>query len=262
MNPPTLLDMQNIMTIARQAGKIIMQFYNNDYLVNYKENQSPVTEADLASHRFICNELYKYYPNVQILSEETADNFKLDFENIPFWAVDPLDGTKEFINKNDEFTVNIALIKNQLPILGVICLPVQNVVYAAVKGHGAFKQKNNNKMKAIKNNSKKRDNIVFAVSRSHFDKKTREMIAKHKGEILSAGSALKLAYVAEGLVDIYPRFGSTMLWDIAAGQCIVEEAGGKVICANNRQPMTYNIFQMKNKPFIAMNVLWQKKEIL
>jgi 3'(2'), 5'-bisphosphate nucleotidase len=117
--------------------------------VEYKEDQSPLTEADLASHQLICDELSKLYPDIPILSEESADSFTLADENACFWCVDPLDGTKEFIKKNDEFTVNIALIQNQQPILGVIGVPAKNTVYAAVKGEGAFKQQDENELQKI-----------------------------------------------------------------------------------------------------------------
>ena len=259
MMKPNLDDMLNVITIAKQAGEIIMQIYQKDFSVEYKEDQSPLTEADLASHHLICDELSKLYPDIPILSEESADSFKLADENASFWCVDPLDGTKEFIKKNDEFTVNIALIQNQQPILGVIGVPAKKIVYAAVKGGGAFKQDGDNELLTIQVKTQDLDNLTFAVSRSHLDDQTKKMVEGYQAEMLQAGSALKLAYVAEGLVDVYPRFGPTMLWDVVAGQCIIEEAGGKVEWAKNHYPMTYNIRHMKNDPFIAMNEMLKKK---
>jgi 3'(2'), 5'-bisphosphate nucleotidase len=206
--------------------------------------------------------LSKLYQDIQILSEESADTFKLTDENACFWCVDPLDGTKEFIKKNDDFTVNIALIQNQQPILGVIGVPAKNSVYAAVKGEGAFKQHGENELQKIKVKSQDPDHLTFAVSRSHLDDHTKAMVDEYQGEMMQAGSALKLAYVAEGLVDVYPRFGPTMLWDVAAGQCIIEEARGQVLWAENQQPMTYNINHMKNDSFIAMNKLLNKKVVV
>lgn len=256
---PTLTDMHNIIAIAKKAGETIMQIYKKDFSVEYKDDQSPLTEADLASHHLICDELSKLYPDIPILSEESAETFTLSDENACFWCVDPLDGTKEFIKKNDEFTVNIALIKNQQPILGVIGVPAKNVVYAAVKGEGAFKHQSENELQKIHVKSQDPDHLTFAVSRSHLDEKTKTMVDENNAEMLQAGSALKLAYVAEGLVDIYPRFGPTMLWDVAAGQCIIEEAGGQVLWANNKQYMTYNINHMINNSFIAMNKILQKR---
>ena len=252
---PNLQDMHNVITIAKQAGETIMQIYQKDFSVEYKEDQSPLTEADLASHHLICDELNKLYPDIPILSEESADTFTLKDENASFWCVDPLDGTKEFIRKNDEFTVNIALIQNQQSILGVIGVPAKNIVYAAVIGKGAFKQKGNNELQKIQVKPQDPDNLTFAVSRSHLDDQTKAMVDEYEAEMLQAGSALKLAYVAEGLVDVYPRFGPTMLWDVAAGHCLIKEADGKVIWADNQQPVSYNIMHMKNQSFIAFNQL-------
>jgi 3'(2'), 5'-bisphosphate nucleotidase len=258
---PNLDDMKKIITIAKKAGESIMQIYQKDIGVEYKEDQRPLTEADLASHHLICDELNKLYPDIPILSEESADTFTLKDENASFWCVDPLDGTKEFIKKNDEFTVNIALIQNQQPILGVIGVPAMNLMYAAVKGEGAFKTQGDNKLQKIQVKPQDPDHLTFAVSRSHLDDHTKAMVDEYQAQLLQAGSALKLAYVAEGLVDVYPRFGPTMLWDVAAGQCIIEEAGGQVLCAENQQPMTYNINNMKNDSFIAMNKLLKKRVV-
>ncbi|MDA9819173.1 3'(2'),5'-bisphosphate nucleotidase CysQ [Methylophilaceae bacterium] len=259
MMKPNLDDMKKIITIAKQAGEEIMQIYQKDFSVEYKKDQSPLTEADLASHHLICGELNKLYPDIPILSEESADTFTMPDENSSFWCVDPLDGTKEFINKNDEFTVNIALIQNQQPILGVIGVPAKNMLCAAVKGEGAFKQQEDNQLQKIRVKPQDPDHLTFAVSRSHLDNQTKAMVDEYQAQMLQAGSALKLAYVAEGRVDVYPRFGPTMLWDVAAGQCIIEEAGGQVVWADHHHPMTYNINQMKNDSFVAMNKTLQKR---
>jgi 3'(2'), 5'-bisphosphate nucleotidase len=259
MIKPTLTDMHNVITIAKKAGETIMQIYQKDFSVEYKEDQSPLTEADLAAHQLICEELSKLYPDIPILSEESAETFTLTDKNSCFWCVDPLDGTKEFIKKNDEFTVNIALIQNQQSILGVIGVPAKNLVYSAVRGAGAFKQRGDNELQNIQVKRQNLDHLIFAVSRSHLDDHTKAMVDEYQAEMLQAGSALKLAYLAEGVVDVYPRFGPTMLWDVAAGQCIIEEAGGQVLWADNHYPMTYNIKHMKNNPFIAMNATLQKK---
>ena len=256
---PNLQDMHNVIVIAKKAGETIMQIYQKDFSVEYKEDQSPLTEADLAAHHLICGELSKLYPDIPILSEESAESFTLVDENASFWCVDPLDGTKEFIKKNDEFTVNIALIQNQHPILGVIGVPAKNMVYAAVKGGGAFKQQEDNQLQKIRVKLQDPDHLTFAVSRSHLDDHTKAMVGEYQAKMLQAGSALKLAFVAEGLVDVYPRFGPTMLWDVAAGQCVIEEAGGQVLWADHHHPMTYNIKHMKNDSFIAMNKTLQKR---
>ena len=259
MMKPNLDDMKKIITIAKKAGETIMQIYNKDFSVEYKEDQSPLTEADLTSHHLICDELSKLYPDIPILSEESAETFKLTDENACFWCVDPLDGTKEFIKKNDEFTVNIALIQNQQPILGVIGVPAKNSVYAAVMNEGAFKQQGGNELQRIHVKPQDPDHLTFAVSRSYLDDHTKAIVDEYQAKMLQAGSALKLAFVAEGLVDVYPRFGPTMLWDVAAGQCVIEEAGGQVLRAENQQPMTYRTNHMKNDSFIAMNETLRKK---
>ena len=259
---PNLDDMHHVIIIAKQAGEKIMQIYQKDFSVEVKEDQSPLTEADLASHHLICEELSKLYPDIPILSEESADTFILPDENACYWCVDPLDGTKEFIKKNDEFTVNIALIQNQQPILGVIGVPAKNMVYAAVKGEGAFKQQKDNELQKIRVKPQDPEHLIFAVSRSHLDDYTKAMVDEYQAEMLQAGSALKLAFVAEGLVDVYPRFGPTMLWDVAAGQCIIEEAGGQVLWAENHQPMTYNIHHIENNSFIAMNETLKKRTLV
>ncbi|MDC6486955.1 3'(2'),5'-bisphosphate nucleotidase CysQ [Methylophilaceae bacterium] len=261
MIKPNLTDMQNVIAIAKQAGEKIMQIYAKDFSVEVKEDQSPLTEADLASHHLICGELSKLYPDIPILSEESTESFTLVDQNACYWCVDPLDGTKEFIKKNDEFTVNIALIQNQQPILGVIGVPAINMVYAAVKGEGAFKQQRDNERQKIHVKPQDLDHLTFAVSRSHLDDHTKALVDEYQAKMLQAGSALKLAFIAEGLVDVYPRFGPTMLWDVAAGQCLIEEAGGQVLWANNQQPMTYNINHMKNDSFIAMNEALQKRVV-
>jgi 3'(2'), 5'-bisphosphate nucleotidase len=259
MIKPNLEDMHNVIDIAKQAGEAIMLIYEREFVVGYKEDRSPLTEADLASHQLICEKLKELYTNIPILSEESANTFSLIDENACFWCVDPLDGTKEFIKKNDEFTVNIALIQNQKPTLGVIGVPAMNMIYAAVKGEGAFKKYGDKELQAIQVKPLDPYNVIFAVSRSHLDDQTKELVEKHQGKMLQAGSALKLAFVAEGVVDNYPRFGPTMIWDVAAGHCVIEEAGGKVLWADNHHSMTYNFRHMKNNAFIAMNKKLKKR---
>lgn len=251
--------MYQIITILKLAGEIIMRIYHKDFSVEFKQDNSPLTEADLASHYLICDELKKLYPDIPILSEESASTFKLKDENDCFWCIDPLDGTKEFIKKNDEFTVNIALIRNKQPIFGFIAVPAKNIIYAGVRGNGAFKLKGNNDLQKIQVKPRSHNHLIFAVSRSHLDDETKKMVKEYGADIIKAGSALKLAYVAEGLVDAYPRFGPSMLWDVAAGQCLIEEAGGKVLWANNHQPVSYDIKHMKNQSFIAVNKMLNKK---
>ena len=249
---PSLLDMEKVIRIAKLAGEAILAIYHKDFKVDYKLDHSPLTEADFASHHIITNELKRVYPHLPILSEESDKTFSLNDINDTFWCVDPLDGTKEFIKKNDEFTVNIALIQNQQPTLGVIAVPAKNIVYAAVSREGAYKAEAKGALKRIYVKPQVASELTFAVSRSHKDEATEAFVARLKAKTLPAGSALKLALVAEGLVDAYPRFGPTMLWDIAAGHCIINEANGHIKTVQGGI-LGYNIDQPKNVPFIAMN---------
>lgn len=251
MIKPNLDDMKKIITIAKQAGEKIMQIYQKDFSVEVKEDQSPLTEADLASHQLICDELSKLFPDIPILSEESADTFTLKDQNDCFWCVDPLDGTKEFIKKNDEFSVNIALIQNQQPVLGVIGMPARNMIFSAVKSAGAFKQEGGNVLQKIRVKPQNLDNLTFAVSRSHLDERTKAMVDEYKAEMMQAGSALKLAYLAEGLVDAYPRFGPTSLWDMAAGHAILRETGGEIFTLDYK-PLVYNAAKLLNPDLIAV----------
>lgn len=239
-----------------------MNVYKQDFNVSFKSDQSPLTDADLVSHNLIYDELTRLYPDIPILSEESVNTFNFTDETICYWCVDPLDGTKEFINKNDEFTVNIALIQNQKPIIGVIYAPAKKLLYAAAKGYGSFKQTYDDDLKSIHVKDQDISSLVFAVSRSHQDEETNMFVGAYDAKVLEAGSSLKLAYVAEGLVDVYPRYGPTMLWDIAAGQCIVEEAGGQVLCNINHEPLNYNVKKLKNSAFMAVNSLLAKPEVM
>lgn len=253
MIKPSKIDLDNVVKIALKASEAVLGIYNKDFNVHYKNDNSPLTDADLASHDLICKTLSKIYPNIPILSEESADNFYLNNKNDCFWCVDPLDGTKEFIKKNDEFSINIALIINQLPILGVIAVPAKGVLYAAAKHLGAYKQSGNSDFESISVKFQDSNDLTFAVSRSHLDVETKNLVEAFNAKMIQAGSALKLAYVAEGVVDVYPRFGPTMLWDVAAGQCIIEEAGGHVMWAHNQTKMFYDVNKKKNSSFIALN---------
>lgn len=236
--------------ISDEAGQAILNIYeHDDFEVQTKSDQSPLTEADLASHQIIIEALKKLTPEIPILSEEGE---KLEDNIETFWCVDPLDGTKEFIKRNGEFTVNIALIEQHQPVLGVINIPVACEIYMAMKGNGAFKIKNIESYKLQKKSSELRQPPIFAVSRSHLNQLTQDFINNHKAETVVAGSSLKLTLLAEGKVDAYPRFGPTSLWDIAAGHCIIKEVGGEIFTLN-KKPLSYNLNQLLNEDFIAIN---------
>ena len=242
----TLLD--NVKIIAEEAGQAILKIYQqDDFEVQIKSDQSPLTKADLASHHIITKALKKLTPEIPILSEEGE---KLEGNIDTFWCVDPLDGTKEFIKKNDEFTVNIALIDQHQPILGVIHIPVVNQTFMGLKGEGAFKKQNNQTQALIKQTGESHSPSIFAVSRSHFNEKTKTFINFHQARTIPAGSSLKLTLLAEGKADAYPRFGPTSLWDMAAGHAILKETGGEIHTLD-QQPLVYNINRILNPDLIA-----------
>ena len=242
-----LLD--QVKSIAEEAGRAILQIYQQDDVgIHTKQDQSPLTQADLASHDIITKALKQLTPDIPILSEE---GHTLDGEVDTFWCVDPLDGTKEFIKKNDEFTVNIALIDQHQPVLGVIHIPVMNETFMALQGEGAFKIHNNQTQRLTKQSGENHSPLIFAVSRSHLNEKTKAFIDRHQATTIPAGSSLKLTLLAEGKADAYPRFGPTLLWDMAAGHAILKETGSEIYTLD-QQPLVYNINQILNPDLIAV----------
>lgn len=217
--------------IALEAGQAIMQVYARDFSVEEKEDKSPLTEADKAAHDVIVAGLKALPEALPILSEEDIEAFPGPDAQGRYWLVDPLDGTKEFIKRNDEFTVNIALIEHGKPVLGVVVAPALGVTYLAAQGVGAFKIVKEGERTPIQAAGKPTTNSTWRVvgSRSHPspDLATwREQLGEH--EMLPMGSSLKLCLVAEGKADAYPRLGPTCLWDTGAAQAVVEQAGGRV----------------------------------
>ena len=222
--------LQPVVKIAYTAGERIMTVYNEDFSVEEKADNTPLTEADLAAHKAIEKGLSALTPDIPILSEE-SDNISFEERQSwdEYWLVDPLDGTREFIKRNGEFTVNIALVRGNEAVLGVVYAPVLSMIYYAAKGQGAFKREALNKPEPISVQGKRRDNLIIAGSRSHQSPEFKVFAAHFpEHELVSMGSALKSCLVAEGKVDIYPRLGPTSEWDTAAAQCVVEEAGGKL----------------------------------
>ena len=232
---------QEVRNIAQLASDKILLVYNTEFDVKSKEDNTPLTEADMAAHHVITEGLEKLTPDIPILSEESADiPFATREKWHTYWLVDPLDGTREFVKRNGEFTVNIALIEDHKPVLGVIHTPVSGVCYYATKDDGAFKQLPGEPAIKISTRRKESDHTLVAGSRSHRGDSLNaflEKIGDH--EIVSMGSSLKSCLVAEGKVDIYPRLGPTSEWDTAAAQCIVENAGG-IIVELSMEPMRYN----------------------
>jgi 3'(2'), 5'-bisphosphate nucleotidase len=231
---------QQACDIALQAGLIILDVYNNAYDIQEKEDKTPVTTADMLADKLICQQLKRLTPDIPVLSEESAKiPYSIRKNWHRYWLVDPLDGTREFIKHNDEFTVNIALIENTQSILGVIYVPVSCNTYYAWKNNGAYKIDPEGKYQPIHTRPLAKKPVI-AGSRSHGAEKLQHYLARLGDiELLSIGSSLKSCLVAEGKVDLYPRLGLTSEWDTAAAQCIVEEAGGKLV-QTNMQPMRYN----------------------
>lgn len=233
--------LEDIIRLSVSAGDSIMEVYNTDFDVEQKSDNSPVTAADMAAHHVIVNGLNKLTPDIPVLSEESA---KIPFEERTqwqrYWLVDPLDGTREFVKRNGEFTVNIALIDNHESVLGVVYAPVTGDLYYAERGNGAYKKLPDSEPTKISSRKKEGQCTIIAGSRSHRgDSLTHFLKNIGEHEVIPMGSSLKSCLVAEGRADIYPRLGPTSEWDTAAAQCVVEEAGG-LLTTTDMKPMRYN----------------------
>ena len=247
--------LEAVRAIAHEAGRRILDVYEREFKVEHKEDRSPLTEADRAAHEIITSQLEALTPDIPVLSEESAAvNYATRAGWKRFWLVDPLDGTKEFINRNGEFTVNIALIEGSRPVLGVVYVPVPAITYYACAGQGAYKQKGECAIQPVRVRRFDGGKPIVVASRSHAGPET-EAFLRNLGEhdVVSMGSALKLCLVAEGAADVYPRLGPTMEWDTAAAQCVVEAAGGRVTDLNS-QPLVYNKPSLLNPWFLVSGV--------
>ena len=244
------IELDDIEKIALDAGNAIMKIYNRDFSVEYKEDLSPLTEADIVSHNIIVEGLKKYV--IPIMSEEGKKIVYEERSNWEYyWCIDPIDGTKEFIKKNGEFTVNIALIYRDTPVLGIVYAPVPRDMYIAKKGDGAFK---NGVALPLKQHLNLHEKMWVVASKSHLSEETQEFIdGLDTKEIVqvSKGSSLKLCMVAEGEADIYPRLAPTMEWDTAAADAIVRESGKMTYQFENKQPLLYNKRDLLNPWFVV-----------
>lgn len=238
--------------IALIAGKEILKIYESDFSIKQKYDKSPVTSADEAAEKIILEQLSMLEPRLPVLAEESFSRGNIpNIAGGPFWAVDPLDGTKEFINKNGEFTVNIALIENHKPIAGVVHAPALNNLYLALGPNTVTEEINGQKPKKIKANTVNENNLIVVASRSHRDLETEDYLSTLKiSKITSAGSSLKFCSIASGNADIYPRFGTTMEWDTAAGHAILSAANGSVKTIDGKD-LKYGKPGFKNPGFIA-----------
>lgn len=244
-----------IKEIAVKAGEKILEIYDSeDFSIEKKGDNSPLTKADKASNDIIVDFLKNKYPDIAILSEEEKDNLDR-LKNKKCFIVDPLDGTKEFIKRNGEFTVNIALAENNKTILGVIYVPVTQEIFYSEKGYGAFYKNLKTGEEKQLHVSDKLDKLIAVGSRSHQSEEFKKIMDEKKNKIdmiKSFGSSLKGCMVALGVADIYYRFGPTMEWDTAAMQCIVEEAGGIMKFIDGSE-INYNRSNSLNKGFYIVN---------
>lgn len=248
-----MVNIDTVCDIARQAGAAIMKIYQSPFTVELKQDDSPLTAADRAAHLIIENGLQLLCPEIPLLSEEgKCIPYEVRKTWQRFWLVDPLDGTKEFIKKNGEFTVNIALIEDGYPVAGVIHLPALRKTYYGIKGDGAWLEEEGSPPVRIKPRSIPAcAGLTVVMSRSHPSPELDDYLRNiDVAESISVGSSLKFCTVAEGKADLYPRLGPTMEWDTAAGQAVVESAGGKVVdLAGNR--LRYNKKELLNGSFIV-----------
>ena len=243
--------LEDVMAITREAGALIMKIYRRDFEVRGKQDASPVTEADEKAERLILERLGALPSLFPVVSEEAAAAGYVPEMGQCFWLVDPLDGTKEFINRNGEFTVNIALIEDGVPVLGVVFAPALDRMYAGAIGLGAWLEVQG-KRQAIECRSIPEDGLDVVASRSHGDADALDHFLNGRlvRSLKSAGSSLKICLIAEGEADLYPRLGRTMEWDIAAGHAVLAAAGGQ-IHALNGDVLSYGKRDLSNPHFYA-----------
>ena len=241
--------------IAKEAGDAITEIYNSDFSYQLKKDSSPITAADNLSHKIIAKKLKILTPEIPILSEENcAISYSIRSKWTRYWLVDPLDGTKEFIKRNGEFTVNISLIDNNTPVFGVIHIPFTNETYWGSKVNGSFYSNENSDIKQINVSDNHQNPLRIAASRSHPSEMLDLLLEKIVDyEIIEIGSSIKFCLIASNQADCYPRFGLTSEWDTAAGEAIVSSAGGHVVTVNGGS-MHYNLKENYLNPnFIVSN---------
>jgi len=245
-----LLD--SILATVEKASKEILSIYQQDFQVFRKQDLSPLTQADRLSHQILTEFLSEHNPDIPIISEEDDVIEWEERKNWEyFWLIDPLDGTKEFIDKNGEFTINLALIHQNLPILGIIHAPALQTTYWAERHKGAFRRNGEGTQPIRGRKQVAKKDLIAAVSRSHLDVQDKAMLEKYKiKHTIAMGSALKFCLLAEGKADFYCRHEPTMEWDTAAGQILVEEAGGVMLDAKG-ETFLYNKASLLNGAFLC-----------
>lgn len=245
------MEINKLLSIAQEAGEEILKVYQGSIDVEYKDDKSPLTLADRMSNECILKGLSEAYPEIPILSEESRQaDYGVRRNWKEFFLIDPLDGTKEFIGKNGEFTVNIALVRDGVPIIGVVYAPVTGEMYYT-DGEKAYKLTGEERY--VISPREQKDKFLVVASKSHFTDETKEYIEKlgKPYELVNIGSSLKLCLVAEGKADIYPRLGPTMEWDTAAAHAIVRAAGKKVYIYGTDSELCYNKEDLRNPWFVV-----------
>ncbi|MGM0520394.1 MAG: 3'(2'),5'-bisphosphate nucleotidase CysQ [Campylobacterota bacterium] len=258
------INIEYINKIAIKAGEAIMEIYSQDFDVEYKDDNSPLTKADKVSNQIICDRLKELYPNIPIMSEE---NKQTDYEQRKEWTeyfcIDPIDGTKEFIKKNDEFTVNIAIIYENRPVLGVVYAPALGDLYYAKENEGAYLEVLGTRSEVLSKNKlpittqkNLKEKTTVVASKSHLSNETQEFIdnlalnTEHL-TLVSKGSSLKLCMVAAGEADVYPRLAPTMEWDTAAADAVVRQSGKQTLQYKTDKEVVYNKQDLLNPWFIV-----------
>ncbi|MDH3531485.1 MAG: 3'(2'),5'-bisphosphate nucleotidase CysQ [Gammaproteobacteria bacterium] len=242
-----------IVTLAVAAGDAILEVYATDFDVQSKADTSPLTQADLAAHRHIAQGLDKLTPDIPVISEECGLPAFAERSQWPrYWLIDPLDGTKEFVSRNGEFTVNIALIESHRPVFGVVHVPVQGKTYIGCKGYGAELREGDARPAALHVAASSARPVRVVGSRSHRGSSLDAFLERlGDADMVAMGSSLKFCTIAEGKADIYPRLGPTSEWDTAAAQAVVEQAGGQVLELDGK-PLSYNVKAEILNPFFVV----------
>jgi 3'(2'), 5'-bisphosphate nucleotidase len=254
--------MPQLISLAHRAGEAIMEVYATDFDHETKEDRSPVTAADIAAEAVIAEALARMTPDIPLVAEEAASEGRVpDISEGRFWLVDPLDGTREFLNRNGEFTVNIGLVIDGMPILGVVHAPALDLTFTGVADSGAMVARDGGPARAISVRPAPAGGVTVVASRRHGDPEAIDRLLRGHpvADRKTAGSSLKFCLVAEGEADIYPRFGRTMEWDTAAGQAVLSAAGGRVTDEHGT-PLAYGKAGFENPPFIAWGGLtpWEQ----
>lgn len=245
-----------VVALARAAGRAILEVYEGDFDVLDKDDGSPLTAADLAANRLLLAGLGALTPDVPIVSEEQAQTpFETRRSWPRHWLVDPLDGTREFVARSDDFSVNVALVEGGAPRLGVVHVPVGDVSYAGGVGLGAWRRRGDGAAEPIGVRAPADDELLVLTSRRHVDARTRAFLERlrerHRVRVEERGSALKACLVAAGEAHLYPRMGPSWEWDTAASQAVLEAAGGVLRAAGGREPLRYGTRDLRNPAFYA-----------